>query len=405
MTRNCVVIGAGIMGVNVALRLAQKGLSVALVDASGPASGTTGTSGSLVGANEKRPWDYYRLGLMSMAAMRRLADELDHADWYLPTGHLEWADSDATRAALDTRVRQLEEWSYPVHRLSPAQVMRDLEPDLLVPPDVEEVTFFSDDSILYPHTLVALLLRRLRALGVTTHFGGGPATIDVGARGVEGVRTGEGARLAADVVVGCAGRWTETMLADLDVKLPMVTPWDETPEALGLQVITTGTAVDVRRMIRMPGVSIRPAGGGRLMLHGRPEEVALHSAGPESGLQWDRPLDPPPAQAHDLVEKARRVLPHMQSTRVQSATASVRALTQDGLPSVGWVEQVPGLYTVATHSGIGLGPLLGELVAEEVTGSPATVLDSFRPGRFTDDAWRSRPQPMRAAHAPNAPMN
>jgi len=405
MSTDCIVLGAGIVGVSVALRLAQQGVHVVLVDAGAPSCGTTGTSGSLVGSNEKRPYEYYRLGVLSMAAMRRLAAELEPSSWFLPTGHLEWADSVESQTALDERVAQLREWSYPVHRLTAGQVTRDLEPELIVPAQVQEVIFFSDDSIIYPHLLIAVMLRRVRALGVSLHFGQGTATVNCGPDGVRGVTTGGGETLVSDVVVCCAGRWTERVLSPLGVSLPMVSPWANTPEALGFQVITTGVAVDVRRMIRMPGLSIRPAGGGRLMLHGRPEETELHAAGPNAGLIWDRPWVPPPRQADALVNKARRVLQNMDAAQVQSATAAVRALPDDGHPVVGWAPGHRGLYIVVSHSGIGLGPLLGELVADEILGREAAVLRTFRPDRFVGDDWRSRTSPMRGHVSSRAPVN
>lgn len=405
MTTECVVVGAGVVGVSVALRLAQQGVQVTLVDAGAPGAGTTGTSGSLVGSNEKRPYDYYQLGLLGMAAMRRLAAELEHSSWFLPTGHLEWADSATTQEALDSRVAQLQEWAYPVSRLSPRQVVRDLEPELVIPPEVDEVTFFSDDSIVYPHVLLALMLRELRSLGARLCFGVGATTIESGPSGVQGVRLADRRMLFADVVISCLGRWTEQALAPLGVTLPLVSPWGRTPEALGFQVVTTAVVADVRRMIRMPGLSIRPAGGGRLMLHGRPEEVQLHAAGEGGGLVWDRPLCPPPPQADQLVEKARRIVPNAMSASVQSAVAAVRALPHDGQPVAGWIAGHPGLYAVVAHSGIGLGPLFGELVADEVRGGSAPVLSPFRPDRFTGEAWRTRPSPMRKTATPDAPTN
>lgn len=405
MSKECLVLGAGIVGVSVALRLAQSGVDVTLVDAAAPASGTTGTSGSMVGSNEKRPHEYFQLGLLSMAAMRRLAAELDHDDWFLPHGHLEWADTDSTRAALDERVELLQRWNYPVHRLTPDQVVRDLEPELLIPPDVEDVVFFSDDSIVYPHLLLSLMLRRLRALGVRMRLGAGHVRVVSGPDGVQGVKTADGEDIAADVVISCVGRWTEQVLSEVDVAVPMVAPWGTTPEALGFQVITTGVAVDVRRMIRMPGLSIRPAGGGRLMLHGRPEEVQLHGQGHEPGLVWDKPLVPIPPQAAALVDKARRVLANAAGAQVQSATASIRALTHDGLPVLGWVPGHHGLYAVVSHSAIGLGPLFGELVSAEVLGRPSHLLRSFRPDRFVGEQWRTRSSPMRGRLPVDAPMN
>ena len=67
-----------------------------------------------------------------------------------------------------------------------------------------------------------------------------------------------------------------------------------------------------------------------------------------------------------------------------------RAFPADGFPVLGFAEQ--GLYTAVTHSGITLGPLVGELVAYEVcqskldkkedyNNSGFEILDKYRPSK------------------------
>lgn len=406
-TPHYLVLGAGVLGVSAALRIAQTGAKVTLLDRAAPASGTTGTTGAMVGSNEKRPWEYYQLGLHSMEAMGRLAERFRGDRWFLPHGHLEWADDEVSRRGLEARAERLVGWGYDVRQLGPSDVMRDLEPDLVIPEGVDEVIFFASDSIVYPHIMTGYMLRELRALGAELRFGVGESRLVTRGGSVVGVIDSAGHHVEADVVIVCAGRWTQHLLAEVGFDLPVVDPWGTTAETLGLQVITNGIAADVRRMIRMPGLSIRPAGGGRLMLHGRPEERALHALGPErSGVVWDVPLDPIPRGAHALVDKAKRVMRNMESACVQSSTASVRPLTADGLPAVGPVPGQPNLYTAVTHSGIGLGPLLGELIAQEVTtGTSSDLLQMFRPERFMGDDWKTVPHPMREVPGETATIN
>jgi glycine/D-amino acid oxidase-like deaminating enzyme len=57
-----------------------------------------------------------------------------------------------------------------------------------------------------------------------------------------------------------------------------------------------------------------------------------------------------------------------------------RPMPSDGLPVVGYIEQ--GLYIAVTHSGITLGPLIGELAAFEIWNHAGfTILDSYRPSQ------------------------
>ena len=62
----------------------------------------------------------------------------------------------------------------------------------------------------------------------------------------------------------------------------------------------------------------------------------------------------------------------------------VRPMASDDRPIAGPLPGVAGVYLLATHSGITLGPLLGQLAAREiVSGEPAALLAPYRPSRFT----------------------
>jgi glycine/D-amino acid oxidase-like deaminating enzyme len=49
---------------------------------------------------------------------------------------------------------------------------------------------------------------------------------------------------------------------------------------------------------------------------------------------------------------------------------------------VGWTPELNNLYVIVTHSGVTLGPVLGQLAAEEITSGRQTAeLAAYRPGR------------------------
>ena len=61
----------------------------------------------------------------------------------------------------------------------------------------------------------------------------------------------------------------------------------------------------------------------------------------------------------------------------------VRPMPLDGYPAVGRLDN--GAYVAVMHSGVTLGPLVGELVAREIAEEVDTdMLKPFRPGRFND---------------------
>jgi D-hydroxyproline dehydrogenase subunit beta len=189
---------------------------------------------------------------------------------------------------------------------------------------------------------------------------------------VRGVALASGEELAADLVVTCAGRWTGELLEAAGVEIPMTDPEPAGSPAVGLLVTTTPVLARLRHVIYAEGLMIRPDGAGRLMLHGDPQDARV---------RHDSPTSPPPAPAHELVAQLRTMLRGTDTAAIETARIGIRSLPADRMPVVGAVRN--GLYVVATHSGITLSPLLGELVAEElVHDRQQAVLERFRPARF-----------------------
>ena len=91
--RRCAVIGAGVLGVCVAARLAEAGLEVTLLDRDEPGRAATGSSFAWLNANDKAPRPYHDLNHAGMRAWAALAATLGGAAWYRPAGNLEWASS------------------------------------------------------------------------------------------------------------------------------------------------------------------------------------------------------------------------------------------------------------------------------------------------------------------------
>jgi glycine/D-amino acid oxidase-like deaminating enzyme len=55
----------------------------------------------------------------------------------------------------------------------------------------------------------------------------------------------------------------------------------------------------------------------------------------------------------------------------------------DGLPVVGAVPDAPGIFVAVMHSGVTLGPLIGQLLAEEILQAKSSpLLSQFRATRY-----------------------
>ena len=87
---NAIVIGGGIIGISTALRLAQAGARVTLLEARTLASGTSSTSFAWMNSNNKAPIAYHRLNVDGMAEHVRLGEEFGRAPWLHIEGNAIW---------------------------------------------------------------------------------------------------------------------------------------------------------------------------------------------------------------------------------------------------------------------------------------------------------------------------
>jgi glycine/D-amino acid oxidase-like deaminating enzyme len=366
-----VVVGSGLVGTCVAVRLAQRGADVTLLDAGTPGEGTTGTSFAWVGASHPSLAPYVELNINGVDAWRRLGAQLSDPAWLALSGTLTWESEPQAAAALERQITTLRELGYPCEELTAAQA-RALEPDLLLGAKVELVAHYPAAGYLFTRPALADLLVAGEDAGLRVRAGSRVRDFQTRADTVCGVTLASGEQLDADIVVSCVGRWSEELLGRLGLHLPMISAQPAGSPAVGLLVTTTPVLARLARVVVAGGLMVRPDGAGRLLLHGDEQDTRVR----EDTEPW-----PVPAPALELVTLLQGVLRNADTARVQSAQIGIRALPADHLPVVGSMQQ--GLYVVATHSGVTLAALLGELVAEELIDERQTAaLERFRPARF-----------------------
>jgi glycine/D-amino acid oxidase-like deaminating enzyme len=362
-----IVIGAGVVGAAVAYRLGEAGAAVTVLEATRIGGGTSGISFAWTNAHNKPPKPYHDLNVAGMAAHAALADEFATTPWRHGGGSLEWVAEPERQAQADN-VARLRAWGYAVEWLTAREAL-DLEPDI----DRRAIgdapiAYFPDegwlDPILYVHAMLAAAQRRHNARIVC-----GARVTDLVMAGdrVTGVRLADGALHEADIVVNCAGRWTNEATRDAGLHLPLA-------PTVGLLVFTPPVAAGIGRVIHSPIVNLRPDGAGRLMLHWSPTDATM---------TLDAPLAPSMSQARDLVQRARRLLPGVGAVEAEAVRVAARPIPADQVSAVGPLPRTSGYYVVVTHSGVTLSPFLGAAVADEVVrGRQRPELAPFRPARF-----------------------
>ena len=153
-------------------------------------------------------------------------------------------------------------------------------------------------------------------------------------------------------------------------------------------------------MERPPEVPVHPSiGDGIIGFYCRPEGDSMTLA--DLGrLDWQDPVDPDHQNrepSHEHVERVGRHvmwrIPDMEGARVRRSYNAADSFTPDGLPVLGQVPDVEGLYVASGFNGDGLkfGVVVGESMADLVVHghAPRVDLGPFRPDRFDRPVGRN----------------
>src|SRR5205823_2048566 len=111
-----VVAGGGIIGANLAYRLAKRGAAVTLLERTRPATGATANSFAWINATySKAPWAYFQLNRLGIEAWQQLDRELPGELPLRWGGSLEWYGDERRAAEFREEIRHHQAWGYPTH--------------------------------------------------------------------------------------------------------------------------------------------------------------------------------------------------------------------------------------------------------------------------------------------------
>jgi glycine/D-amino acid oxidase-like deaminating enzyme len=197
---------------------------------------------------------------------------------------------------------------------------------------------------------------------------------------VEALVTDDG-DVRADSVLLCVGPASQAFLDSLGVSIPI-------GRVAGLLAVTSRPARALGRVVHAPGIHLRPDPSGGLLL-GACDVDLLVTETSSPGMASEI--------AAVLLERAARVFAPARDVRLVECRIGVRPMPADNQTVAGRIPGFANAWMLATHSGVTLGPLLGQLIAGEILGgAPAAALAPFRPERFGAVAAgisRSREEP------------
>jgi glycine/D-amino acid oxidase-like deaminating enzyme len=359
-----VVIGGGVTGASVVYALARAGARVVCIERNFPAGGASGASFSVDITSRKTPKAFFDLSVAAASEHGALEEELGATRWRHPTITLEWGETPHERAVVRERVQRLRDWGYAAELIERRAAER-LAPAVRFGEDADDqIARYPDQAWYDTVVLTQLLLWHAQHHAAQVVVGDSVERIDVTGGRVRGVATVQGRRFGADVVVDCAG-------PDADVVARQAGAWLPLEKVPGLVALTPAEATALDTIVMAPGLNVRPGGDGLLKLHSYPADALIQGKAPDYAAARD-----------ELRSQARALLPGLGAVKLLRAHVGVRPIPPDGLPVVGPLDGVEGMYAVVTHSAAHLAPFLGRLVAGELFGAPSPLLDAFRAQRF-----------------------
>ncbi|HEX8306656.1 MAG TPA: FAD-binding oxidoreductase [Jatrophihabitans sp.] len=345
-----VVVGAGIVGAAVAYELALAGAAVTLVDKSLPASGVTADSFAWIGgpSGADVPDGSSPLRRGALAAYRRLEAQVPgvRVRW---TGSLAWDG----HGLPEERSLGPDE-----HLLDAARIGR-LEPNLAATP--ARALHKDSDGAVDPVRVTDALVAAARAHGARLIVGAAVTAVSAPDGRVTGAQTSHGF-LAADTVVITAGVDAPVLCAPLGFELPIA------PSPALLLRFTAAPGL-VRTLVASPHLEVRQAADGQLLVaagyHGEASQDDLRRA------------------AHEMLSRLTATFAGPPDMSLVSVRLAARPMPADGLPVIGPLPGVSGVYVAVMHSGVTLAPVAGRLIATEIIdGIEAGELSGVRPARF-----------------------
>ena len=368
-----VVVGAGVIGLACAWRVAERGLSVVVLERHEPGSGASGVAAGLLAPVTEVEFGeeaLLRANLEAAALWPRFAAELRRRSrsdtGYTRSGALVVAadrdDAEELRR-LHALQRSLEldvEW------LSGRECRR-LEPGLS--PRVGGGVLARGDHHVDPSAVVLALAAALEREGGELARGVAAASLELGDAGVRGVRLDGGATVAAGHVVVAAGPWSAQLAGVPETERPPVRP------VKGQILSLRGPAGRplAERLVRTPRCYVVSRRDGRVVIGATVEERGFDTRVTGEGVLR-------------LLEAAWEVLPDVAELEWLGARAGLRPGTPDNAPAVG-AGAVEGLVWATGHyrNGVLLAPLTAIGVADLVSDrEPPAVIAALAPGRFAE---------------------
>lgn len=380
------VIGGGIIGGAIAYYAAKAGLDVIVLEKGELASGTSSRCDGNILAIDKDPGFDSQMSLKSQMLVDELSRELDHSFEYRAPGSILVCETEAEMEAANEWVRRQKEAGLPFRMLDRSDIR-------------QESPYFADDllgglecatdSTVNPYMLTFALFEGAKKYGARIMQRTEVKSLKRDqAIGIFRLETGAG-QVTARQVVNAAGVWAPYIGQMVGLDIPIL------PRKGHLIVASRQMPVGIRKVMEF-GYLISKFGGQRqvdeetekygVALVFEPTESQNFLIGSSRQfVGFDTRVDLNVVRC--MARRALRFYPKIADFAIIRTYCGLRPWTEDHLPIISRVEEIPGYFIAAGHEGdgISLAAVTGKVMAEMMTEASETIipLTPLRHDRFT----------------------
>jgi sarcosine oxidase, subunit beta len=355
------VIGGGVMGCATAMRLAEGGMRVALLERENICSGASGVNAGTLSLQVKRV-SLMRYAIRGSELWSRMDQSLGFDIHFRRPGGLNLAFTDAEAEVLTQRSRERRAAGLPIEFIDGSRA-REMEPQLTGA--VIAATFCPLDGFVSANVVSLAFRKALMSAGVSLHEHRPVDAInqDCGTFALTSGRE----RLQARRVVLATGAWSAGLLAKLGVDLPIAWRVNQMAVTERARRLLNGVIGHVSGLM-----SLKQASNGTVIIGGGWQGVG-------------EPGAPGEAIAQNLVgnlQFAQIALPALRGLHLVRTWYGYDAVTPDVMPLVGPIPGIDNAFLIGcVRGGYTIGPYMGRLLADYILGQepelPLFPLDRF----------------------------
>jgi glycine oxidase len=362
---DAVIIGAGIIGLSLAISLRKQGLRVLVVERGEPGGeASSAAAGMLVGSGTELPPALQALAAESARMYPQFAHEIEDESGLKvdlrEQGTILISSSGDFPAGAETlsmeKLRSLTPEIGSFENLDSSFGAR--EQVSLENQNGCRAAYIPERSV-DPRALVSAALKAARHRGVDISSGSEVEALLTHGDRVSGVQTDK-TTYSGGIVVNCAGAWAGC-----------IAPQEVPVRPVKGQMVAVVGGPKLQHVIRADEVYLVPRSDGRIVIGSTLEDAGYNKQTDVNTIQR-------------LLHAARELMPALANARVHEDWAGLRPGTPDSLPILGETS-TRGYFIASGHyrDGILLAPITSQVMTDGILGKPSMHdLAPFSPTRF-----------------------